>query len=184
MSGEMLSNEQVAALVEAARQGHVDGGAQAPRGRRPRRVREIDFTRPTKFTPDQQRRIERAHEGFCRAVATQLSAELRTPVELEVLNVAQLTWSSALDDIPQPSLYAIVEAQPLGTTVLVSVEMSSVRRLIMRLLGGADPGRASDRGLTEIDQMLARRILGTILNGFSATWHDLIGIELRLAGIE
>src|SRR5207237_8799783 len=90
------------------------------RGRRARRVREIDFTRPTKFTQEPQRRIERGHDSFCRGAATQLSAELRSAVELEVLNIGQYTWASALDDVPQPSLYAVVETQPLGSKLLVS----------------------------------------------------------------
>ena len=51
-------------------------------GRRPRRVRDVDFSRPTKFTPDQQRRFERAHESFCRGSSTRLSTELRNPLQI------------------------------------------------------------------------------------------------------
>ena len=54
---ELLSNDQIAALVEAAREGKAE--ASLKRQRRVRRVREIDFTKPTKFTQEQQRRFER-----------------------------------------------------------------------------------------------------------------------------
>src|SRR5262249_6078582 len=83
-------------------------GQGSGRGRRQRRVREVDFARPTKFTQDQQRRIARGHDSFCRAVSTLLSAEVRTAVELEVVNVDQQTWSSAVGEIPQPSLLAVI----------------------------------------------------------------------------
>ena len=45
--------------------------------RRGQRMRAVDFSRPTKFTTDHQRRITRAVDGFCLDAATRLSAELR-----------------------------------------------------------------------------------------------------------
>lgn len=178
---ERLSPDQVAALVEAAKEG------RAPERERPRRsprVREIDFSRPTKLTQDQQRRVARGHESFCRSAGTQLSAELRTPVELEVLHVSQLTWFSALGEIPQPSVYAVLAVEPLGTRMLLSAELAAVRRLITRLLGGFEDGRQEERGLTEIEVSLARRILATLVDSLSLTWQDLLGVQLRLAELE
>ena len=43
-----------------------------------RRVQAVDFTRPTKFSSDQERRIKRAMEIFCRTATSRLSAELRS----------------------------------------------------------------------------------------------------------
>ncbi len=178
---ERLSPDQVAALVEAVKEG------RAPERERPRRsprVREVDFSRPTKLTQDQQRRVTREHESFCRSAATELSAELRTPVELEVLHVSQLTWLSALGEIPQPSLYAVLVVDPLGTRMLLSAELAAVRRLIARLLGGFDDGRRDERPLTEIEVTLAQRILATLVDSLSLTWQGLVGVQLRLAEIE
>ena len=50
-------------------------------------MRAVDFTRPTKFTADQERRLKRALEAFCRTASTRLSAELRVPLELEVIDL-------------------------------------------------------------------------------------------------
>ena len=63
-------------------------------------MRTVDFTRPTKFTTDQERRIKRALDTFCRTASTRLSAELRMPLELEVINVSQLTWGNAHAQVP------------------------------------------------------------------------------------
>ena len=78
------------------------------RPQRPRRVREVDFSRPTKFSQDQQRRLGYGYEGFCRAVSTQLSAQLHTTVELELMSVDQQNWSKALGALPEASLFAVV----------------------------------------------------------------------------
>jgi flagellar motor switch protein FliM len=179
---QILSPEEIAALVESAKD-----GTAAPveeRSRRPRRVREIDFSKPSKFTQEQQRRIERAHETFCRSASTQLSAELRTAVELEVLNVTQHTWASALAEMPQATLYGLVSTEPIETTFLLGVELGAVQAMLTRLLGGIDPGRAADRAMTEIELSLARRLFGTLLQNLSATWNELLGLTLVLSGLE
>jgi flagellar motor switch protein FliM len=147
-------------------------------------VREVDFSRPNKFTQEQQRRFERAHEAFCRTVSTQLSAELRTPVELEVINVAQHTWSSALVEIPQPSIFGVVELQPVGSRILVAIELPTILRLIVRLLGGPGGGRVAARELTEIELALTRRLFATLLAQLSVTWQELLEVTLELLGLE
>ncbi len=182
---DVLSNEQVAALVEAARQGQAGGQESPPAGRRrARRVREIDFSRPSKFAPDQQRRIERAHEAFCRTAATHLAAELLTEIELEVLNIDQLTWASATTQIPQPSICAVVECKPIGTQILMSAELGLILRLVERLLGGSGTGKLQPRELTDIEMALVRRMFTTLLEQLSVTWDELAGLQFSLIELE
>jgi flagellar motor switch protein FliM len=182
---EALSNEQVAELVAAARAGQGPGeGASAAERRPRRRVRDIDFSRPAKFTQEQQRRIERAHESFCRTASTQLSAELRTPVELSVIGSQQLTWASSLAELPQPSVYAILRCETTGTQVLLSTELPLLRRLIDRVLGGSPDATPSALPLTEIDLALGNRILASLALYLSPTWEELIDFPLTLAKIE
>ncbi len=163
------------------------GGEPPPdrdRRRRTGRVRTIDFTRPTKFLQEQQRKFLRAHETACRSTATRLSAELRTPVEMEVLATDQLAWSSALSEIPQPSVLAIAEVHPIGSRVLVTAEFDSLLRMVDRLMGGAGNTSSEERALTEIEQHLARRIFDSILEQFTPVWEELLGLRLTLIELE
>jgi flagellar motor switch protein FliM len=178
---DVLNNDEVVALVAAAREG---GAPEHPRARRRRRVRDVDFSRPTKFTQEQQRRLERAHDNFCRLAATRLSAELRLPVEIQVIGIDQLTWSGALADIPEPSLSAIVEVEPLGTRVLMSLELALMMRLIDRLLGGEGHAKPRLSGLTEIEITLARRLFSTLLDQLSVTWDEVAGVRLSMLELE
>jgi len=120
VSGDVLSNDEVSALVEAAKQGQAPARDSGAGKRRSRRVRDIDFSRPSKFAQEHQRKLERAHEAFCRTASTHLSAELLTEIELEVLGVDQLTWATAVAQVPQPSINAIIDATPLGTQILMN----------------------------------------------------------------
>src|SRR4051794_34104399 len=105
MSGPVLSNDAITALVDAAKEGRLPEPPR-PTGRK-RHMRPVDFSRPTKFTADQERRLKRAMEAFCRTAATRLSAELRVPLELELLNTTQLTWGNAHAQVPDGSTAAV-----------------------------------------------------------------------------
>ena len=153
------------------------------RTRRPRRVREVDFSRPTKFSQDQQRRIGHGYEGFCRSVSTQLSAQLHAAVELELISVDQQNWSAALGEIPKASLYAVVSTDA-GLNLLVGIELAAVMRMNERLLGASFSSPPLERSLTEIELTLARRMLGTMIGQLSRSWEELMGTSLRLLVFE
>src|SRR5207244_3047832 len=88
-----LRNEEAA--------GRLPVGSAPPGLTRSRWLRTVDFTRPTKFSTDQERRLRRVHEGFCRAASTRLAAEHRIPLDLEVIEISQLTWSDAHALVPK-----------------------------------------------------------------------------------
>jgi flagellar motor switch protein FliM len=179
---DVLSNDEVAALVEAAKQGQAE--AEPTHKRRARRVRDIDFSRPSKFAQDQQRRLERAHESFARTAGQRLSTELLTQIELDVLSLDQLTWSSAISQIPQPSICATIEFRPLGTQVLMTAELGLMLRLAERLMGGTSATVVKPRELTEIEIALVRRVFDTLLEQLGVTWSELAGMTTHLLGIE
>lgn len=180
---EILSNDQVAALVEAAREGQLPTPTAEHPARRPKRVRDVDFMRPSKFAQEQQRRIERGHESFCRTVSTQLSAELRAPVELSVINIDQQAWSSAFADIPHASLFAVLETSH-GTRIVLGVEQRPMMLMIERMLGGVQKARAIEREPTDVELTLAHRIFDTIVSQLSRTWEDLMSTTLTLVAVE
>jgi flagellar motor switch protein FliM len=174
---EILSNDQVAALVEAARQGELpdDGG---PVTRRGRRVRAVDFARPTKFTTEHERRIVRALDTFCQTASTRLSAELRVPLELAVIDTSQLPWSSAQAHVPTDSVGVSLTVAPIDTRMLLAAELPLVLLSIEHLLGGAPERQPSVRKLSEIDWALTRRMFATLTQQLSLVWQDLAGISI------
>jgi flagellar motor switch protein FliM len=177
-----MNPEQVAALVEAAKQGQIPEQAAAPR--RGHRLRTVDFSRPTKFTADHQRRIARAIDTFCQTSVTRLSTELRTAVELETINTSQATWSGAQSQLPSGSLWVTLEVQPLGTRLLLTVEQSFILMCLDCLLGGSPDKPPRERRFSEIDTMLTQRLIESMVHQLSLVWHDLAGVTLSLVEIE
>ncbi|MCW2954985.1 MAG: surface presentation of antigen protein [Conexibacter sp.] len=175
---EILDNDQIAALVAAAKQGDLPAAGAGAGARRSRRLRAVDFARPTKFTSEQERRIVRTVGMFCQTAATRLSAELRVPLELEVINTSQLTWSTAQQQVPPNSLGAPLDVQPTDTRMLMTAELSFVLTTIEHLLGGGSDRPPRHRKLSEIDWVLARRLFETLTTQLSIVWQDLAGQTL------
>jgi flagellar motor switch protein FliM len=181
---DRLSEDQVAALVAAAREGRAPEVEPGRNRTRPHRVREVDFTRPTKFTQEQLRRIERAHEGFCRAMSLRLSTDLRLESELEVIDIGQLTFAGALERLPGKMLFAVAGTTQLQTQVLFAIELQAAMNFVERMLGGVGETHLAERELTEIEMAIARRLFDLVLTELSRTWDDLLGLTLELQRIE
>jgi flagellar motor switch protein FliM len=181
-SGDLLNDDQIAKLFADAAKGRTAAELKVP-GRRARGLRTIDFQHPTKFTADQERRIKRALEQFCRTTNRRLSAELRVDVELEVIDVMQLTWFNAHAQIPYESICGIIDGgDQSDTRILLSAEQSLVLNFVERLLGGTQAAR--ERKLTDIDLVVAKRFFAALTEELSLVWEELSRSELELLRLD
>lgn len=178
---ESLTQEAITALVAAARTGALNEPDSGSNGRRARRVRRVDFTRPTKFSSDQERRTHRAVDAFCRSATTRLSAELRTQLEMEVIDIDQLGWSSAHSGLPREAIGATLLTG--GRRVLLAAEQAFVLSAVERLLGGDRPP-AAGRRLGDIDWALSRLLFELFVTQLSPVWEELCGVPMELVGLD
>jgi flagellar motor switch protein FliM len=181
---ELLSPDKIASLVEAAKHGDLPEPGAGSAARRSHRLRTVDFSRPTKFGTEQQRRITRAAETFCQTANTRLSAELRIPIEFEILNTVQLTWSAAQNQLPPGTLSALIEVEPISTRMLLAAEQSFVLMCLEALLGGSTERPPRERRLTEIDWSLTNRLFESIVHPLSLVWQELGGVTLSVGEID
>src|SRR3954453_21187271 len=146
-------------------------------GPRQARVQEIDFRRPTKFARDLVRRLEHAHESFCRTASSGLSAELRAGLELAVAGSEQLPYGTAMAETDQDALLAVLNVKPLDTEVALIIAMPLALRLVDRLLGGGGKPRdmISD-SLTDLEVVIVKRAMQSLVEPLSATWLDLADV--------
>jgi flagellar motor switch protein FliM len=144
------------------------------------RVREIDFRRPTKFNREQVRRIEVAHENFCQSASSRLSAELRTEVQLGVLNTDQLPYGVVMaEEVPRQALVTMLHVDPLDSEIALVMDLPFALALVARLLGGHGAPAAQPTSLTDLEMTVARRAVSSLVEPLSATWNDLADVNLR-----
>ena len=175
--------DRIAALMAAAGHARRPADGESGTGRRPRWLRTVDFSRPTKFTTDQERRLTRAIEAYCRTASTRMAAE-RVPCELELLDCSQHTWSSAQAHVPAGSVVALANVHPLGTRVVLSAEHALLLGALEALLGGSPDRAPRDRKLTDIDLLLIRRVFDTLVEALSSVFADHAGVELAVTSVD
>src|SRR3954453_20114825 len=147
------------------------------------RVREIDFRRPSKFNREQVRRIEVAHENFCQSAGSRLSAELRSELQLAMLNTDQLPYSVVMaEEVPRQALAIELQIVELETAVVFLLDFPLVHHVGARLLGGSgDSAKAIARtALTDIEIAVIRRMVNRMVEQLSSTWDDLAGVTLKV----
>jgi flagellar motor switch protein FliM len=176
--------DRIAAMMAAAGEQRRPADGETVAGRRPRWLRTVDFSRPTKFTTDQERRLTRAIEAYCRTATSRLAAE-RVPCELELLDCSQHTWSNAQAHVPPGSVIALCNVAPLDTRIVLSAENPLLMSALEALLGGqTDRTPRTDRKLTDIDLLLIRRVFETLVEALSSVFSDHAGIELGVTDID
>ena len=148
-------------------------------------MQEIDFRRPTKFARELVRRLEHAHESFCRTASSALSAELRTSLELAVAGSDQLPYGTAMAEADPDALLVVLDVAPLETEVAMVIEMPLALRLVDRLLGGGGkPREGSAESLTDLELVILRRAMTSIIEPLSATWLDLADVHFSIASMQ
>lgn len=183
---DVLSPDEIEKLFERAAEGNLpmETDRAATGGRRARWLRTVDFTRPTKFSTDQERGLRRLLDSFCQSVTTRLVAEHRLGVEFEIIDVQQLTWANAFAMLPDQSVHATIAAQPHDGRMLLSAERSLLCTALEGLLGGNAEEPVPDRDLSDLDLILVRRFVNTLIELMSGAWFDLAEVTLATERID
>jgi flagellar motor switch protein FliM len=152
-------------------------------GRQPR-IRVIDFSRPTKFSQEQQRRIVRLHETFCRAIGTQLSAELRLPLDFQLISTQQMSWASATAELPAASLFGVMAVRPGEERAMIACELPLLQYCLDRMLGGEGLTLPQRPELTEIELALSYRLMEKLVAQLSVAWSESVGTTFELQQVD
>jgi flagellar motor switch protein FliM len=152
---------------------------------RKRSVKSVDFSRPSTFSKEQERRLRRAHEVFCRSASTAVSGEARTPVDFEVLDLRQLTWSNAVRETENDAIYAVIRlGGGNGAQIVLAVERLFVLTLIERMCGGTDASPSPDRRLSDIDMVLTEGVIKNLVDQLSQAWMQWFEVNLAFEAVE
>ena len=151
-------------------------------GARQHKVREIDFRRPTKFAREHIRRLENAHESFCRSASSRLTTELRSELQLDVVGTDQLPYGAVMtEEVPSAALVTVLRIEPLGTEILLVTDRPLTLTFVERLLGGGGAPAGGQSGLTDVELAVGSRAIDSLIESLSSTWLDLAGVTLTRA---
>ncbi len=180
---EVLSQNEIDALLSALSSGSVDADELKEEESR-KKIRVYDFRRPNKFSKDQIHTLQVIYENYTRSLGTYLSAQLRAPVQMEVLSVEQLTYEEFVRSIPNPTILNIFSLYPLEGNAIMEINPNLGFAFLDRLLGGPGYSPSRVRPLTEIEQTVMERLAQRMLDYFQEPWDSIIELEPSLERVE
>ncbi|HZG84391.1 flagellar motor switch protein FliM [Paenibacillus sp.] len=180
---DVLSQNEIDALLAALSSGEMDA-EELKKEETQKKVRSYDFKRAVRFSKDHIRSLTRIHENFARFLTTYFSAQLRTFVQINVVQVEQLPYDEFIRSIPKMTILNIFEAEPLEGRMVLEVHPNVAYAMLDRLLGGTGTSPSKITTLTEIETIVMERIFSKAFDSLQEAWKTVIEINPRLEALE
>ncbi|MET3207705.1 MULTISPECIES: flagellar motor switch protein FliM [Paenibacillus] len=180
---DVMSQGEIDALLAALSSGEMDA-EELKKEDTQKKVRAYDFKRALRFSKDHIRSLTRIHENFARYLTTYFSAQLRTFVQINVVQVEQLPYDEFIRSIPKMTILNIFEAEPLEGRMVLEVHPNVAFAMLDRLLGGTGSAPSKVNALTEIETTIMERIFSRTFDSLQEAWKTVLDIEPRLEAME
>ncbi len=145
----------------------------------------FDFRRPDRISKAQLRAIHQLHDNFVRALASSLSAYLRSYVIANLVSVEQLSYAEFLECLPSPTCVAALGLKPYDGNAILELNSALIFPVIEILLGGDGKLQLrSSREVTEIEQVLLGGFLGLVLRDLRDAWKSITPLDFTIDRIE
>jgi flagellar motor switch protein FliM len=150
-----------------------------------KRAIPFDFRRPDRISKSQLRAIHQLHDNFVRALASSLSAYLRSYVIVNLVSVEQLSYSEFLECLPSPTCLASLGLKPYDGNAILELNSTLIFPVLEILLGGDGKLQFSaQREVTEIEQVLLGGFLDMVLRDLHEAWKFVTPIDFKVERIE
>ncbi|PAE21397.1 flagellar motor switch protein FliM [Bacillus sp. 7504-2] len=183
MSGEVLSQSEIDALLSAISTGEMDAD-ELKKETSEKKVKVYDFKRALRFSKDQIRSLTRIHENFARLLTTFFSAQLRTYVQISVASADQIPYEEFIRSIPKMTILNVFEVPPLDGRVLMEVNPNIAYAMMDRMMGGKGSSINKVENLTEIETKIMTTTFERSLEYLREAWETIAEIEPIMADFE
>jgi flagellar motor switch protein FliM len=180
---EILSQEEIDALLSAIHRGEVSTSSRARAGTDRPAIR-YNFRRPSRVSKDQLRTLQVLHDDFVKLFTSSLSAMLRTVVDLELEAVEQIAYAEYVMAIGAPACAFIFNMEPLNGGAVLELNPHLAFAMVDRLLGGAGVTSGPIREFTEIEQAVIERIGLRAMVDLQQSWQQVGAFVMRILNLE
>lgn len=180
---DVLSQHEIDSLIHALSTGQI-AEEQELAGDKETGVLPYDFRRPNKFSKEQIRTLQVIHENFARILSNFLSAYLRTPIQIKVASVSQVTFEEFIFSLPTPTLMSIFRTGEDKGHAMLETNPQFVFPIIDLLFGGEGEASKKTRDLTEIEITVMKRIIMKILENLRYAWENIMAMEPVLENMD
>ncbi|MBO0961804.1 flagellar motor switch protein FliM [Neobacillus sp. MM2021_6] len=178
---DVLSQQEIDALLNALDSGELQASDVTEEKKK---VKVYDFKHAMRYSKEQLRSITRIHENFTRLLASDLSTQLRTFVQIEIDLVEQVNYHEFIASIPSRTILNVFEVQPMDGKMVMEINPQVAYAVLERMLGGqGDPAERSG-ALTEIESVLLQKVFAKSFDMYHEVWKSVLHIDVKWEGIE
>jgi flagellar motor switch protein FliM len=129
-----------------------------------------DFKRPNRVSKEQLRAFRSIHDKLARTSSSQISAIMRSIVEIQLHSVDQMTYGEFLMSLPNPTSFNVFSMKPLEGNGILEVNPSIAYPMIDRILGGRGDPFENNREFSDIEMSLFETILKVLMDNLRDAW--------------
>ena len=180
--GEVLSQNEIDNLLAALSAGELD--VDQMQGNEERKVKNYDFSRPTKFSKEHLRTLEIIFEHYSRLVSTNLPVYLRKNVQVDVASSETVTFSEFTTALSNPVILGIINFAPLNGTIIIDLATNLGYAMLDRMLGGSGAPLEKSREFSEIELTILQKIMIMFTQLLREPWKNVVDINPVLNRME
>lgn len=183
MSENVLSQEEIDALLSAMDRGEVDlhepdTGPAAPE------VRAYDLTSQNAMLRHQFYALEEVWDKFSNLLTRTISANLKKAVEVEFISTEMVKYGEFIQAFSTPTHLTVFSMDPLIGNSLLAIEPTLVFSLIDCMFGGEGQSLDEVREFTLIEQRMMRKFALEVLRSLEKAWEIVYAVRVGIKKTE
>jgi len=177
MSDQILSQEEIDALLSAMDSGEVDLEEEA---KPETEAVAYNLTSQNIMLRDQFYALEEVYDKLATSLNTNLSASLQRSIEAEFVSTEMVKYSECIGTFTNPTSFTIFSMDPLIGSAMLAIEPMLVYSLIDCMFGGDGKPTQRVREFTLIEQRMMQKFALEVLNCLQKAWMIINAINVSL----
>jgi len=176
MSDQILTQEEIDALLTAMDKGEVDLAEDKPE------AEAIDYslTSQNLMLRDQFYALEEVYDKLSGLMGTSFSASLQRSIEVEYISTEMVKYTECINAFSNPTSFSIFTMDPLIGSAMLAIEPRLVYSLIDCMFGGDGKPTERMREFTLIEQRMMRKFALEVLSNLEKAWKVVGPIKVFL----
>lgn len=173
--GQILSQEEVDALLKGVVGGEIETESDIPELSDTGEYHKFDFTAQDKVIRGRMPTLDAINDRFARFFRITLSSLLRRMIDVTPVSLDTLKFGNFMRSLPVPSSIHIIRVEPLRGNALVVLETKLVFALIDSFFGGRGAGamKVEGREFTAIEQRMLFKVVSAAIKELENSWQPV-----------
>ncbi len=177
MSNQILTQEEIDALLSAMERGDVDI-EQEPK--KDVEAAPYNLTSQNIMLRDQFSALEEVYDKFTRLVQEGLSSALQRSIFIEFVSTEMVKYQEFISAFSNPTSFNLFSMAPLVGKALLCIEPNLVFSLIDSMFGGDGKPTTHVREFTQIELRMITKLVDDILVKFQNAWSGVYPLKVNL----